>query len=395
MAEICLITGTPGSGKTLKMVSMMANDEMFKPDENGISRKVFTNIKGLKIPHTYIETDAKKLPKSTDEQLSAHDMYEWIKKPENIGSIVIVDEAQDVWPARSAGSKIPENVQWLNTHRHQGIDIFVLTQGSKLLDQNLRTLVRKHYHIASNKMGMRTLLEWKICADDPVKMASSAFSSIYTLDKKVYDLYESAEVHTVNKVKRSKWFYTLPVIILLIPVFVGLSYKMLSSYGKKQEEPAAQESAATEQQAVLPDKTEGEPVNNGNLTADMFVPTLTEKPESKPIYNGVRQVKTFEYIAGCVQGGRTGCTCYSHQGTALKEVTELMCKDYVKNGLPFNPYKEESQGQEVRQSAQQHSDRAQVATLGGKPLQNLMYDNWQERGKPFEGIGGGVVGSAN
>ncbi|HEZ2526395.1 TPA: zonular occludens toxin family protein, partial [Neisseria meningitidis] len=24
MAEICLITGTPGSGKTLKMVSMMA-----------------------------------------------------------------------------------------------------------------------------------------------------------------------------------------------------------------------------------------------------------------------------------------------------------------------------------------------------------------------------------
>lgn len=80
------------------MVSMMANDEMFKPDENGVRRKVFTNIKGLKIPHTHIETDAKKLPKSTDEQLSAHDMYEWIKKPENVGAIVIVDEAQDVWP---------------------------------------------------------------------------------------------------------------------------------------------------------------------------------------------------------------------------------------------------------------------------------------------------------
>lgn len=68
----------------------MANDEMFKPDENGVRRKVFTNIKGLKIPHTHIETDAKKLPKSTDEQLSAHDMYEWIKKPENVGAIVIV-----------------------------------------------------------------------------------------------------------------------------------------------------------------------------------------------------------------------------------------------------------------------------------------------------------------
>ena len=246
MAEICLITGTPGSGKTLKMVSMMANDKMFQPDENGISRKVFTNIKGLKIPHTYIETDAKKLPRSTEDQLSAHDMYEWIKKPENIGAIVIVDEAQDVWPARSAGSKIPENVSWLNTHRHLGIDIFVLTQGPKLLDTNLRTLVKRHYHIAANKMGMRTLLEWKICADDPIRMAKQAFSSIYTLDKKVYDLYESAEVHTVNKVKRSKWFYALPVILLLVPIFLGLSYTMLKNYGKQHEQEQAQELAASD-----------------------------------------------------------------------------------------------------------------------------------------------------
>lgn len=393
MAETCLITGTPGSGKTLKMVSMMANDEMFQPDENGISRKVFTNIKGLKIPHIYIETDAKKLPKSTDEQLSAHDMYEWIKKPENIGSIVVVDEAQDVWPARSAGSKIPENVQWLNKHRHYGIDIFVLTQGPKLLDQTLRTLVRKHYHIASNKMGMRTLLEFQTCADDPLKMVSNAFSSIYTLDKKVYDLYESAEVHTVNKVKRSKWFYTLPVILLLIPVFVGLSYKMLSSYGKKQEETASKEESASElkDNSASSANIENVQSSNGNLTPEMFVPVLPEKPESKPIYNGVRQVKTFEHIAGCIEGGKTGCTCYSQQGTPLKEITKEMCKDYARNGLPFNPYKEENQQNVEQKETAMKDDKPKVVSMGGKPQQNLMYDNWEERGKPFEGIGGGVV----
>lgn len=393
MAEICLITGTPGSGKTLKMVSMMANDEMFQPDENGMRRKVFTNIKGLKIPHIYIETDAKKLPKSTDEQLSAHDMYEWIEKPENIGSIVIVDEAQDVWPVRSAGSKIPDNVQWLNTHRHQGIDIFVLTQGPKLLDQTLRTLVRKHYHIASNKMGMRTLLEFNSCADDPLKMVSSGFSSIYTLDKKVYDLYESAEVHTVNKVKRSKWFYALPVIILLIPVFVGLSYKMLSSYGKKPEETVSKEESASELKDNSASSANIETVqsSNGNLTPEMFVPVLPEKPESKPIYNGVRQVKTFEHIAGCIEGGKTGCTCYSQQGTPLKEITKEMCKDYARNGLPFNPYKEENQQNVEQKETAMKDDKPKVVSMGGKPQQNLMYDNWEERGKPFEGIGGGVV----
>lgn len=393
MAEICLITGTPGSGKTLKMVSMMANDEMFQPDENGFRRKIFTNIKGLKIPHTYIETDAKKLPKSTDEQLSAHDMYEWIEKPENIGSIVIVDEAQDVWPVRSAGSKIPDNVQWLNTHRHQGIDIFVLTQGPKLLDQTLRTLVRKHYHIASNKMGMRTLLEFQSCADDPLKMVSNGFSSIYTLDKKVYDLYESAEVHTVNKVKRSKWFYTLPVIILLIPVFIGLSYKMLSSYGKKQEETVSKEESASELKDNSASSANIETVqsSNGNLTPEMFVPVLPEKPESKPIYNGVRQVKTFEHIAGCIEGGKTGCTCYSQQGTPLKEITKEMCKDYARNGLPFDPYKEENQQNVEQKETAMKDDKPKVVSMGGKPQQNLMYDNWEERGKPFEGIGGGVV----
>ena len=398
MAEICLITGTPGSGKTLKMVSMMANDKMFQPDENGLSRKVFTNIKGLKIPHTYIETDAKKLPRSTEDQLSAHDMYEWIKKPENIGAIVIVDEAQDVWPARSAGSKIPENVSWLNTHRHLGIDIFVLTQGPKLLDTNLRTLVRKHYHIAANKMGMRTLLEWKICADDPIRMAKQAFSSIYTLDKKVYDLYESAEVHTVNKVKRSKWFYALPVILLLVPVFLGLSYTMLKNYGKQPEQEQAQELAASDVNQAASEVQEQTAATaaqaGGDLTPEMFVPTLAEKPESKPIYNGVRQVKTFEYIAGCVDGGKSGCTCYSSQGTPLKEITKAMCKDYARNGLPFNPYKDEQQAAQQQQNTPQTTytpESGQVLTMGGQPPQNLMYDGYTEAGQQFAQRGGVVA----
>ncbi|MBW3870620.1 hypothetical protein, partial [Neisseria meningitidis] len=130
--------------------------------------------------------------------------------------------------------------------------------------------------------------------------------------------------------------------------------------------------------------------NSDNLKPEDFVPTLPEKPESKPIYNGVRQVKTFEYPVGCVDGGKSGCTCYSSQGTPLKEITKAMCKDYAKNGLPFNPYKEEKQRTEqAPQSAK--ADKPQVLVMGGKPQQNLMYDNWEERGKPFEGIGGGVI----
>ena len=50
MAEITLITGTPGAGKTAHMVHLMLHDPIFK-DAQGNPRKVFTNIKGLQLPH--------------------------------------------------------------------------------------------------------------------------------------------------------------------------------------------------------------------------------------------------------------------------------------------------------------------------------------------------------
>ena len=140
------------------------------------------------------------------------------------------------------------------------------------------------------------------------------------------------------------------------------------------------------------------PQPTSSLKPEDFVPTLAEKPESKPIYDNVRQVKTFEYIAGCVEGGNSGCTCYSDQGTPLKEITKVMCKDYVKNGLPFNPYKDEHQT--VTTATNNTSDNpayapenGQVLTMGGKSPQNLMYDGYVEAGEKTGFQNGAKVGS--
>jgi putative uncharacterized protein (fragment) len=137
-------------------------------------------------------------------------------------------------------------------------------------------------------------------------------------------------------------------------------------------------------------------IQGQNLKPEDFVPTLAEKPESKPIYNGVRQVKTFERIAACVDGGKTGCTCYSDQATPLKEITKAMCKDYVKNGLPFNPYKDEHQTAQQQQTAPQTAytpENGQVLTMGGKSPQNLMYDGYVEAGEKTGFQNGAKVGS--
>ena len=133
------------------------------------------------------------------------------------------------------------------------------------------------------------------------------------------------------------------------------------------------------------------PQQTGSLKPEDLVPTLAEKPESKPIYDSVRQVKTFEYIAGCVDGGKSGCTCYSSQGTPLKEITKVMCQDYARNGLPFNPYKDEAQvvqqPQNVRQTAYT-PEGGQVLSMGGQSPQNLMYDGYVEAGNQFRQTGG-------
>ena len=384
MAAITLITGKPRIGKTAFAVELLMFDDFYK------GRKIFSNINGLLIDHH-----------KPPEGHSWEDMHEWLKWKENIGSVVIYDEVQYLFPTRSNGSKMPENVAFLNVHGHYGIDMILITQSPKLLDVNLREVVNKHIHIAANKMGGLTRLEWNEVALNPTSQSRNALSSSHKINQKVFEYYKSAEVHTAHSQVKSRWYYVIIAMLFILPCILGLvgfmGYKMYQGYKEKAGITAQAEEKKEDtgfknpldpesQKEMMPQSG----IQGQNLKPEDFVPTIAEKPESKPIYNGVRQVKTFERIAACIEGGKTGCTCYSDQATPLKEVTKEMCRKYARNGLPFNPYKEEQQKTEQPvQSAK--ADKQQVLVMGGKPQQNLMYDNWEERGKPFEGIGGGVV----
>lgn len=381
MAEIVLITGTPGAGKTAHMVHMMLNDPIFK-DNEGNPRKVFTNIKELQLPHIPVSSIKEEQAQSTDEKLSFHDCYEWIKKPENHGSIIIIDEVQDVWPARSNGSQVPPNVAWLNTHRHLGVDIFVLTQNPKSIDINLRGLVNKHLHVAKNKLGMRTLLEWKYCANNPLTQAKDAFAKVHKLDKKVFDLYKSAEIHTENKTKVTKWVFVLPIVLLIMPVAMYFSYSLLKNMGKSPEDvastaasaPASFEQTASGTMAQLGNNSHTE--NTLGAKPEDFIPRLAERPETKPLYDSQRQVQTMEWPIGCIINVKNKCHCFTDQGTKIKEIHESLCRIYAVEGVPFNPYKRAEQQnpqkqQQTESSASNEPGSSQVVQMGGKPLPSL------------------------
>lgn len=58
------------------------------------------------------------------------------------GSIIVIDECQFVFPKKPNGSKLPEFYEKLAIHRHNGYDIFLITQNPTLVDNFVRGVTR-------------------------------------------------------------------------------------------------------------------------------------------------------------------------------------------------------------------------------------------------------------
>lgn len=394
---ITLITGVPGSGKTLMAVSDLAK----KVDKEWAGRKIF--IHG--IPDLTIPTEP--IP----DGHSIQDMHVWLKWPENNGSIVVIDEAQNIFPPRSAGSKTPEIVEWLHVHRHSGVDIILITQMPGRIDKQVRDLVGAHYHIHKTPLGVRMRYFWDYCENNPKSGMKNARPEVYKFDKKAFGLYKSAEIHTKVKTPKSRVLWVIPLALVVFAMTSYMGYSLLSGLGSSEKDVAENSSLSSvvevksddvkksvKDKSVMAGQEIGgqmAPNQNKNLTEDMLKPKIEGMVESKPLYDQIRQVKQFEYPVACISGGKSGCSCYSSQGTVIKEIDKKTCNDYVRNGLPFNPYKENSRDVVQNANVQPMSDDSgQVLSLGGKSPQNLMYDGYVEAGKDFAARGG-VVGSAN
>lgn len=188
---ITVISGEPGNGKTAYVVS-----QLVKEAEAGRRILVF-GIPELKVPH-------ERTPPVADwTELVPHDDDPDILVPRFTfphGSLIVIDEAQDVYKPRSASSKVPPISAALERHRHLGLDIWLITQKPMLLDSHVRQEAGRHLHIFSNWKG-RELLEWPSVRNpnDRAEIAR-AISVPYKLPSHVYDLYKSASLHV--KVKR-------------------------------------------------------------------------------------------------------------------------------------------------------------------------------------------------
>lgn len=211
LLHTCLITGLPGSGKTLLAVELLLeNTKSEQP------RPVFTNIKGL---------DFKKLNcfPIDDPKLITADNY----PP---GSVFVIDECQEHYPPRNAGARKPPEIALFETRRHSGYDFVLLTQHPKLIDKNVRVLISDHYHcIRPFNVKYRNVLHWPTVNEDPEpnQNHSTAVTEKKSFDKELYSLYKSSTVHTMKPRIPLKPFIVLGTSLSLIFGCGFLVYKKL------------------------------------------------------------------------------------------------------------------------------------------------------------------------
>jgi len=312
---IYLITGEPGDGKTNLAV------DLIKARSEAERRPVYTS--GLTI------LDPEALP------WQAIEPAEWFNAP--VGSIVLIDEAQTTFEPRQRGKPQPEFARQLETHRHSGIDLYLVTQHPTLIDSHDRKLVGTHHYVR-RKMGTawKTVYTFKGCADYPERVRSKALDSRETSDNKAaFGWYKSTELNTTRR-QIPKKLWVLVFCLLAVPGLLGwVAWRVK----ERREAQAAQKGLPGPSGnpavggSVLPGKARlsgSEKLTVADWLADQS-PRVAGLAYTAPVFDGVTQPKEAPYPAACVQSA-TRCSCYTQQATVLEVPSEL-CLSIVKRGF--------------------------------------------------------------
>lgn len=319
---ITLVTGVPGSSKTLNAIDMVLNDPAFQ------GREVYAyNIQGLTLPWQTLDTDEAK---------------RWYDLPH--GSVILLDECQDLFPPEKFGNKVPEHISRLNTHRHLGIDLVLITQHPKLIDTKVRRLVGQHIHY-KRQFGMQSATRYTFqeCADDPndYHALKAATKTRKKFNKKLFGVYKSAEVHTHKR--KLPWQLWALLAFFLFTVY--LIYSVVASYGQSDASLLNAAPIPTLPATGVPGTPAPEAGmrDDGNImTREQYLthwtPRIEGIPHSAPAYDDVYEVRDFPRPQCLLSEEKQSCHCYTQQATPL-DIPEPQCRQIVANGY-WDPTRE-------------------------------------------------------
>lgn len=294
---LTLVTGTPGAGKTLLTTWDIAQPIPGSTIEQaGVSvpRRLLSNIRDLVLDHQHI--DAKDL----------ECWHTWAKP----GDVIVFDEVQEVWRPRGLGTKIPPEIAALETHRHLGVDIVLITQHPMLIDPNIRRLVNQHIHLRRITKGAAMVYEWDHC-ENPGNTRNCLNTRVFFHRKKMYGLYKSAQLHTKPKAR-------LPALAWVgLALVAGLAYLGPQAYGRITANFKPPEVVAKATPLV------------------QAAPTAPVAPASAPVaLEPIAPVKAASRPLGCFASAAK-CRCFDADGVSMPDVSEAQCREDVQKLMPL------------------------------------------------------------
>jgi zona occludens toxin len=337
---IYLITGNPGSGKSLFAVSTLIKrlmvDKVKLKSGVSVSRRLCVDgIADLLLDHFQMAPSVKDLGGGDVAPLEllqdgtvvmpegGHgfgNWYEWALP----GDVIVVDEVQRICRPRALGKSPPKMVTALETHRHKGVDIVILTQNPMLLDQNVRRLVNRHIHVRRLFGMARALLyEWDGCQSDVNRVGSAVSRSLWAYPKDAYKLYRSAEAHTKQRQRIPAWM-AIPVLALAGGVVVApMAYAVLrdAMTGKGIVHTAGASSGPARAAA-------GQGTDSPKAPASAPAPSASTAQAAPPA--GAASAPESPFLAGC-SVFRGECRCHDQYGMRF-EVEPKICAGWTDFG---------------------------------------------------------------
>lgn len=352
---ITLGTGLPGNGKTLFMLWYI------KAKADKEKREVFYhNVKDLDTAKVgnWMPFDPKK----------------WMDLPH--GSIILIDECQEIFPKQPNGAKLPDYYEELAKHRHKGFDIYLITQHPTLIDNFVRRLVGQHFH-SIRKFGMQraTIYEWSACNPSPETPSSqkSAVPLKWAYPKEVFTWYKSAEVHTVKRAVPAKLVLAC-LFVVSVPVIGWYALDRFQQRGKAAPDevnvaPASQ-AAAVPAAAPSSDPKRFDPLQDAIHYSAMNTPRVAGLPQTAPKYDPLTVPVRVPVPAACIQVGQAAkgnvsCKCWTQQGTPMA-VEFNMCIEFARNGY-FQDFDADRDRQQDQRAA---TGAAVVANVPDVPMRS-------------------------
>jgi zona occludens toxin len=321
---ITIITGVPGSGKTLytieKLLLPLVGTSVKGRDEHGneieIPRTIYTNINGLQIDHELIDGG---------DNEGLRDWHKWAKP----GAVIVFDEFQKAWPPRANGSKVPDDIQALDTHRHMGVDFILITQSVMNVDRHVHALCGRHLHVRRiANMPFAVVYEWDHCSKS-LMFSKSLAKQAWRYDRKVFKLYKSAELHTKQPRR-------VPALLWFVLVGLGLmAWLGPSTYYRLKERTSGGKPPAADVVSTVDPQT-------GvvrTITKSTTIPPLV--PPSQMIEEGPSHEPERPQIVGYI-ADKTRCRAFGSDGRQVpldddvcrRQAGELVYVDFGPSGPP-------------------------------------------------------------